>query len=217
MTEPMENEMNILACADACRTIAAVAGDDVLVITMSTMKTLPGIAPQANFVSCVPLMGGAASIGLGIAVARPDVRVWVLDGDASLLMELGSLVTVAEARPANLVHLLFDNRVQYGGTANMALPGGGEVDFNAMALAAGYAHAAVVETADQLEPMLRDVASRQGPVFVRIRVAPDPGYYNATTPQREIPDNQITRMGDEGRRVRQRLAGRPSSASKELT
>lgn len=204
--------MTLLSCAEACRTVAAVAGADPIVITMSTMKTLPGIAPQANFVSCVPLMGGAASLGMGIAVARPDVRVWVLDGDASLLMELGSLVTVAEARPRNLVHLLCDNRVQYGGTANLALPGGGQVDFCAMARAAGYATVTQVEDAEALEPVLRALAVDAGPVFVRVRIEPDAGYYNADTPQREIPDNQITRMGDEGRRLREVLQQRPRAS-----
>src|SRR5690606_402967 len=128
--------MDLLSCKEACRIVADAAGEDVIVITMSTMKTLPNIAPDANYVSCVPLMGGSAALGLGIATARPDVKVWVMDGDASLLMELGTLVTVAEAMPRNLVHILCDNRVQYGGTANLDLPRKGGVDFCAMAQAA---------------------------------------------------------------------------------
>lgn len=202
--------MKPLRCEEACRIVADLAGDrDVVVITMSTMKIFPGVAPGANYVSCVPLMGGAASLGLGIATARPDVRVWVLDGDASLLMELGSLVTVAEAMPRNLVHLLFDNSVQYGGTANLASPRAGQVDFCAMARGAGYPQALEIEGAVQMKAALESLRPDAGPVFGRVRIEPDPGYYNATTPQREIPDNQITRMGDEARRVRQVLAQRP--------
>ena len=197
--------MKFMSCEEACRIVASLAMDDVVVITMSTMKVFPGVAPKANFVSCVPLMGGASSLGLGIAVARPDVRVWVLDGDASLLMELGSLVTVAEAMPKNLIHLLFDNRVQYGGTANLAIPGAGSVDFCGMARAAGYPTTVEIESVASMALTLSALPRDAGPVFARVRVEPDAGYYTAVTPQREIPDNQITRMGDEARRVRQAL------------
>lgn len=197
--------MNPMFCEEACRIVAGIAKEDVVVITMSTMKIYPGIAPQGNFVTCVPLMGGAASLGLGIATARPDVRVWVLDGDASLLMELGSLVTVAEAMPANLVHLLFNNRVQYGGTANLASPRAGAVDFCAMARAAGYKMALELDSAERMQAQLSALPAACGPVFGNVRIEPDPGYYTASTPQREIPDNQITRMGDEARRLRQVL------------
>ena len=54
-------------------------------------------------------MGSASSIGLGLAVARPDKKVMVLDGDGSLLMQLGSLVTIAGQSPANLYHFVFAN------------------------------------------------------------------------------------------------------------
>lgn len=201
--------MKPLFCEEACRIVAGIAKDDVVVITMSTMKIFPGVAPQANYVSCVPLMGGAASLGLGIAVARPDVRVWVLDGDASLLMELGSLVTVTEAMPKNLVHLVFNNRVQYGGTANLASPRAGAIDFCAMARAAGYPMTVEIDSAESMVATLSALPRDAGPVFGNVRIEPDTGYYTATTVQREIPDNQITRMGDEARRVRQVLeAGR---------
>ncbi len=197
--------MKPMFCEEACRIVARIAKEDVVVITMSTMKVFPGIAPRANFVTCVPLMGGSASLGLGIAIARPDVRVWVLDGDASLLMELGSLVTVAEAMPRNLVHLVFNNRVQYGGTANLASPRAGVVDFCGMARAAGYPMTVEIESAENMQATLSALPHDAGPVFGNVRIEPDPGYYTASTPQREIPDAQITRMGDEARRLRQVL------------
>jgi phosphonopyruvate decarboxylase len=197
--------MNPMTCAEACRIVAQAAKEDVVVITMSTMKTFPGIAPDALFVSCVPLMGGASSMGLGIALARPDKRVWVLDGDASLLMELGSLVTVADARPRNLVHLLFDNGVQFAGTANLRIPRARSVDFCAMARAAGYPHAGRLADAGEMQRALCALPA-EGPLFYQVAIAPDAAYYTETTAQREIPDNQLTRMGDEARRVRQALS-----------
>ena len=54
-------------------------------------------------------MGLASSVGVGIALARPDVPVIVLDGDGSVLMNLGGLTTLARYRPRNLVHVIFDN------------------------------------------------------------------------------------------------------------
>jgi phosphonopyruvate decarboxylase len=107
--------------------------------------------------------------------------------------------------PKNLVHLLFNNKVQYGGTANLASPRAGAVDFCAMARAAGYPMTVEIDSAANMAATLSALPRDAGPVFGCVRVEPDPGYYTATTPQREIPDNQITRMGDEARRVRQVL------------
>lgn len=201
--------MSLMTCKDACEVVAGVSEGDVVVITMSTMKVFPNIAPtDALYVTSVPLMGGAASIGLGIAIARPDITVWVMDGDASLLMELGGLVTVSEAMPTNLVHILCDNRVQYGGTANMRMPRNGEVDFCGMAQAAGYPQTLVANTKDEFTEIVSKLPKDSGPTFIRARIEPDAPYYNEETPQREIPESQITRMGDEGRRVRAILAQR---------
>ena len=92
-------------------------------------------------------MGGASSLGLGMALARPDRRVLVLDGDGSLLMQLGSLATVAGAAPRNLVHFLFKNGV-YHTSGAQGIPGGLSVDsfsvntsFSASGLDLGFINA----------------------------------------------------------------------------
>ena len=87
-------------------------------------------------VGCVGFMGGASSLGLGLALARPERRVIVFDGDGSLLMQLGSLATIAGARPRNLLHLLFKNGV-YHTSGSQEIPGGLTVDFVTMARGAG--------------------------------------------------------------------------------
>ena len=69
-------------------------------------------------------MGKASSIGLGIALARPDKKVLVIDGDGSLLMNLGSLVTVANMSPKNLVHFVYQNGT-YGVSGGQPIPGSG--------------------------------------------------------------------------------------------
>src|SRR3972149_1331338 len=75
--------------------------------------------------------------GAGRGLARPDRRVLVLDGDGSLLMQLGSLATIAGARPRNFVHFVFKNGV-YHTSGSQEIPGGLTVDFVMMAKAAGY-------------------------------------------------------------------------------
>src|SRR5688500_4731803 len=96
---------------DALRAIAAVRGDAICVPTMTTSPAWRSIAPNDLSVGCVGFMGGASSLGLGLALARPERRVLVFDGDGSLLMQLGSLATVAGARPRNPGHFLFKNCV----------------------------------------------------------------------------------------------------------
>ena len=81
------------------RLINAQRGSAICVPTMTTAPAWRTIAPDDLSVACVGFMGGASSLGLGLALAQPDRRVLVLDGDGSLLMQLGSLATVAGPSP----------------------------------------------------------------------------------------------------------------------
>ena len=94
-------------------------------------------------------MGLASSIGLGLALARPDLRVIVLDGDGSLLMNLGSLATIGLLRPANLVVVVMDNE-EYATTGGQPTPTAHGADLDAAARAMGIAATATVRTADEL-------------------------------------------------------------------
>src|SRR6266496_4440927 len=78
--------------------IHAQRGNAICVPTMTTSPAWREIAPDDLSVGCVGFMGGASSLGLGMALAMPDRRVVVFDGDGSLLMQLGSLATAAGAR-----------------------------------------------------------------------------------------------------------------------
>ena len=73
-------------------------------------------------------MGKASSVGLGVALAQPDKKVLILDGDGSLLMNLGAMVTLTSKAPKNLVHILFNNKV-YAVTGGQPIPGSEEVDW----------------------------------------------------------------------------------------
>jgi phosphonopyruvate decarboxylase len=125
------------------------------------------IAPDDLSVSCVGFMGGASSLGLGLALARPDRRVVVFDGDGSLLMQLGSLATIAGAAPRNLVHLVFKN-VVYHTSGAQEIPGGRAVDFVAMAKGAGYRSAYAFRDLDALRRRLPALLREDGPLLVEL-------------------------------------------------
>src|SRR3974390_2394650 len=119
------------------RTLARHVTDEIVVASYSSAAEWNELNPRAlNFFS-VGAMGLASSHGLGFALGRPDKRVIVLDGDGSLLMNLGSLVTIAAAAPKNLVHFVCHNGT-YEANGSHPLPNP-NVDFNALARAAGYA------------------------------------------------------------------------------
>lgn len=152
---------------DVLRVIAAIRGDALCVPTMTTAPAWRTIAPDDLSVTCVGFMGGASSLGLGLALARPDRRVIVLDGDGSLLMQLGSLATIAGARPRNLAHLVFKNGV-YHTSGAQETPGGLTVDFVTMAKGAGYRDAYAVGNLGELHQRLPSILGSEGPLLVEL-------------------------------------------------
>ena len=155
---------------DAIRVLAQHQDGVVVVHTMSSSREWPVVAKDEDLhLRLGGAMGKASSVGLGIALARPDRRVFVLDGDGSLLMNLGALVTIGHARPANLVHLVFENGV-YEVTGGQPIPGAAKVDFAAIALSAGYASSHTFVDANEFERAASQVLSENGPVLVVLKV-----------------------------------------------
>src|SRR5215510_12695099 len=150
---------------DVLRIIAAARGDAICVPTMTTAPAWRDIAPDDLSIVCQGFMGGASTLGLGLALSRPERRVIVFDGDGSLLMQLGSLATIAGARPRNLVHLLFKNGV-YHTSGSQEIPGGLTVDFVTMARGAGYTMVLAIGELDELKRKLPQLLSATGPIFV---------------------------------------------------
>jgi sulfopyruvate decarboxylase subunit beta len=149
------------------RAIAAVRGDAICVPTMTTAPAWRDIAPDDLSVTCVGFMGGASALGLGLALACPDRKVLVLDGDGSLLMQLGSLATIAGARPRNLVHFVFKNGV-YHTSGSQEIPGGLTVDFVTMAKGAGYRGAWTIGELEDFQRRLPSLLAAEGPVLVEL-------------------------------------------------
>jgi thiamine pyrophosphate-dependent acetolactate synthase large subunit-like protein len=107
-------------------------------------------------------MGMASSIGLGLAVARPDLRVFVVDGDGSLLMNLGSLATIGWTRPENLVLIVWDNE-EYGTTGGQQSATAHGADLEAAARAMGIRATATIRTERELESAIAQARAQAGP------------------------------------------------------
>ena len=152
---------------DVLRAFAAARGDAICVPTMTTSPAWRTIAPDDLSIGCVGFMGGASSLGLGLALSMPRRRVIVFDGDGSLLMQLGSLATIAGARPRNLTHLLFKNGV-YHTSGAQDIPGGLSVDFVQMAQGAGYRKAYAVSDFEDFKRRLPAMLTDEGPLFVEL-------------------------------------------------
>ncbi len=117
-------------------------------------------------------MGGAAMLGLGLALARPERAVLVVTGDGEMLMGLGALATIAVARPANLAIAVLDNG-RYAETGMQPSHTACGVDLAGIARAAGFAHASGVATAAQLDAYAETVYAGGGPRFASIAIACD--------------------------------------------
>ncbi|PPR67890.1 MAG: Acetolactate synthase isozyme 1 large subunit [Alphaproteobacteria bacterium MarineAlpha3_Bin1] len=114
-------------------------------------------------------MGGAASIGLGIALAQPDRRVLVLTGDGEMLMGLGSLATIALQKPENLAVVVLDNE-RYGETGMQQTHTAFGVDLPGVVLAVGLPVTGTVRDQGELDTALPVIRETPGPVFYSIKV-----------------------------------------------
>lgn len=147
----------------------AVDPRDVVVATTGyTGRQLYACDDRDNQLYLVGSMGCASSIGLGLALARPERRIVVVDGDGAALMRLGALATIGEGRPPNLVHVLFDNEAHEstGGQATAT----SAVDLGAVARACGYPSVVRIARASELEDALRDRAP--GLRFLHLKTRP---------------------------------------------
>ncbi|MBI3920850.1 MAG: thiamine pyrophosphate-binding protein [Armatimonadetes bacterium] len=120
-----------------------------------------------DFASADSAMGHTADFALGIALARPDRKVICLNGDGSMLMTLGTLVSIVASGAYNLILFVIENHT-YEITGNQPVPGGGQVDFAAMAKAAGFERVHHFDDVTEYESCLPVILSAEGPVFVSV-------------------------------------------------
>ena len=118
-------------------------------------------------------MGGAAMVGLGLALAQPGRRVVVVTGDGEMLMGLGSLATIGVQRPVNLAIVVIDNGL-YAETGMQATHTAHGVDLAGVARACGFEHTATVRTLSELDALAHAAYAAPGPLFAAIKVSPTP-------------------------------------------
>ena len=185
--------------------------DEVVVTTMGVVRPWGLISDEPlDFASADSAMGHAADFALGIALARPRRRVICLNGDGSMLMSLGTLVTVIASGVDNLVLVVMENRT-YEITGNQSIPGNTTTDFVGMARAAGFPQAFRIDEPDKLERGVNDLLKADGPVFCSVQVDPGdegPISRSANEEARYLKNS----LAESARRLRKALSARPTSS-----
>jgi thiamine pyrophosphate-dependent acetolactate synthase large subunit-like protein len=118
-------------------------------------------------------MGGAAMVGLGLALAQPERRVLVVTGDGELLMGLGSLATIGVQRPANLSIVVFDNE-RYGETGLQATHTAHGVDLAGVAAACGFPLTGILRKPEEVDAAVPVIRTAPGPVLYVAKVRAEP-------------------------------------------
>ena len=118
-------------------------------------------------------MGLASSIGLGVALKNPRKSVFIFDGDGNVLMNLGSLTTIASQKPKNLIHIVFDNSVHEstGGQPTNS----NFVNIEKIAKACNYNHTFTVRTENNLLKILDKIKKLKGPIMILVKIQQSKG------------------------------------------
>jgi len=163
---------------DCLRSIYSELGDFLVVTIMGAVAAeLHSLGHRPNFFYLQHAMGLASSTGLGLALCLPDQKVIVFDGDVSLLMNLGSLSTMARYRPRNLVHVVFDNEslLSVGGFPTATSTG---TDLEGIARAAGVPRAVTVRSVEDFETAVSEAmhGSELTTVIAKVEATGPSGY-----------------------------------------
>jgi thiamine pyrophosphate-dependent acetolactate synthase large subunit-like protein len=187
--------------------LAGLRKDEVIVTTMATVRPWARYSSHPlDFASGDSAMGHAADFALGLALAQPERKVICLNGDGSMLMTLGTLVTIVHAGAQNLILFVAENNT-YEITGNQPIPGAGRMDFSAMARAAGFARTYTVDEPGEYERTLPEILSGHGPVFVTAKVEPGDEGPLRRHPEELAPYLQYS-LAEAARRLRQALMER---------
>ena len=161
---------------DEClKVLARHRTGEIVVAVYKAAQEWIHISPSELNYTFVGAMGQASSHALGLALGRPDKRVIVLDGDGSLLMNLGSLVTIGDAAPKNLIHCVCENGT-YETNGGVAVPGARRVSFAAIARAAGYPKCYEFDNLEEWDREVGRILREQGPILIDLKVAPGEEY-----------------------------------------
>ena len=155
--------------SEALEVLASHRTDQIVVSTMSVTTEWEDYSSTEWDLYDGDAMGQATPVGLGLALAQPDRQIWVFNGDGSQLMTLGSLVTVGDMSPTNLIVFIFRNDA-YEITGGQPIPGAGKISFPDIARGAGFPRGYTFSEAGEMAGMLDYVVGGRGPVLVDLHV-----------------------------------------------
>ena len=156
---------------EAMRAIMPHRKDDIVITTETSIPIWEDATALEGINVGASCMGKGSSLALGIALANPERRVIVWDGDGGLLMNLGTLVTIADAAPKNLHHIVLDNGM-YAMTGGQPVPNQGKTNFTQLAKAAGYANAFMFDNLEDWTTGIGDILSKEGPNLILMDTVP---------------------------------------------
>ncbi len=165
----------VITREEAIRHIAAAAGEDPVVSTTGkTSRELFEWREEKNqshkydFLT-VGSMGHSSSIALGIALQKPQTRVWCIDGDGAVLMHMGAMALIGASQPEHFVHIVINNEAHetVGGMPTVA----GKISLVEIAEACGYRRTASVDNCDFLDKELQEVKNVKGPCLIEVKCA----------------------------------------------
>lgn len=168
--------VSVFGTLDRCDAVPKLVGNpqDFLIIAglAGTAKDTASLCePHGNYFACAGVMGGATAVGLGLALAQPTRRVLVMTGDGELLMNVGSLATVAIMQPPNLSIVCVDNG-HYGETGYQKSHTSLGVDLAAIAAGAGIAAVRTVTQESEIAEAAALIRHMDAPSFVVLKVKP---------------------------------------------
>ena len=114
-------------------------------------------------------MGGRASFALGLAMARPDEKIILLDSEGDILMGLGALATIADKGPKNLYHIILDNEC-YATTGGQPVPNAKKIRYDVLAQGAGYPSSYAFDELEDFSSNIEAILNEPGPVLVSVKV-----------------------------------------------
>jgi sulfopyruvate decarboxylase subunit beta len=156
-----------------CLKILAKNRTDELVLTVwQSTDIWERLSPSKYNFPSVRTMGECSTFALGLSLARPDKRVVVLEGDGSLCMNLGSLITIATAAPSNFYQFILHNKI-YETTGGQTLPNIDHLDLVMIARGAGISNVHRYGDLDTLDREIRHLLRDRGPVFAVLDIEPD--------------------------------------------
>ncbi len=167
------NNSNFMIREEIVRHVVDVAGEDVIVSTtgkasreLFEIRENLGMEHKYDFLT-VGSMGHSSSIALGVAIQKPEKKIWCIDGDGAALMHMGAMAVIGHHSPKNMVHIVINNAAHetVGGMPTVA----DTVDFVKIAEACGYSKAVCVDNYEQLDMVLHEAKESDELFFIEIK------------------------------------------------